>query len=318
MDNKFVLWDGLEQKMLPAGIHKFNFVFPLPYTCPPSYEGQLGYVRYYCKAKIDRPWKFDKTVIAGFTVLPHFDLNTIPYAANPVVKESSKNLGLLFKHGRLNVKASIPKYGYVPGESIDIQINFINESSRKVDCIDAKLIEYTIYEGRCSHYSHHPARKEHDRTVNKIKCDSKIEAKSSGSEILSLKVPPVVPSFNNCSIIQVNYMLKIKVDAHGFMNNTMSFDFPILIGTYPIVPRAIEPPAYPMAPPDYVAPPQPTAPPMEIFGPPPSYADCMFGQGTVALDDEDTKNAGNIGIARAISPYTIIVQASRRTKKSEL
>jgi hypothetical protein len=40
MDNKFVLWDGLDQKMLPAGIHKLNFVFPLPYTCPPSYEGK--------------------------------------------------------------------------------------------------------------------------------------------------------------------------------------------------------------------------------------------------------------------------------------
>ena len=73
----------------------------------------MGYVRYYCKAKINRPWKFDKTVIAGFTVLPHFDLNTIPYAANPVVKESSKNLGLLFKHGRLNVKVAIITTGCI-------------------------------------------------------------------------------------------------------------------------------------------------------------------------------------------------------------
>ena len=40
MDNKLVLWDDLEQKMLPAGIHKLDFVFPLPYTCPPSYEGK--------------------------------------------------------------------------------------------------------------------------------------------------------------------------------------------------------------------------------------------------------------------------------------
>ena len=54
------------------------------------------------------------------------------------------------------------------------------------------------------------------------------------------------------------------MDAHGFMNNTMSFNLPILIGTYPIMPRVIEPPVYPMAPPDYIAPPQPTAPPMEI------------------------------------------------------
>uniref|UniRef100_A0A914DQK0 Arrestin C-terminal-like domain-containing protein n=1 Tax=Acrobeloides nanus TaxID=290746 RepID=A0A914DQK0_9BILA len=276
MDNKFVLWDGSDKKMLPAGIHKLNFVFPLPHTCPPSYEGEFGYIRYYCKAKIDRPWQFDKTVIAGFTVLPHFDLNTIPHAANP--------------------RASIPKYGYVPGESIDIQMDFLNESSRKIDCIDVKLIEYTIYTGKCD-YTSHRARKEHDRTVNQIKHHSKIQAKTSGSEILSLKVPPIVPSFHNCSIIQVDYILKVNVDAHGFMNNTMSFNLPILIGTYPIIPRAIESPAYPMAPPDYVAPPQSTVPPEAIFGPPPSYAICKFGQGTVALYDKDAKNAENFGFA---------------------
>jgi hypothetical protein len=26
-----------------------------------------------------------------------------------------------------------------------------------------------------------------------------------------------------------------------------------------------------------------------------SYPECMFGQGTIALEDEDTKHAGNIG-----------------------
>ena len=66
--------------------------------------GQSGYIRYYCKAKIERPWKFDKTVISRFTVLPHFDLNTVPNAASPLVKDLSKKLGFIFKHGTLNVK----------------------------------------------------------------------------------------------------------------------------------------------------------------------------------------------------------------------
>uniref|UniRef100_A0A914C3F0 Arrestin C-terminal-like domain-containing protein n=1 Tax=Acrobeloides nanus TaxID=290746 RepID=A0A914C3F0_9BILA len=149
--------------------------------------------------------------MSGFTVLPHFDLNTVPNAASPV--------------------------------------------------------------------------------------EPKIPAKTTGSEIVSVQVPSIVPSFNNCSIIQVNYILKIKVDAHGFVNNSITFDFPILIGTYPIVKQHINPPAYPMPPSDYIAPPQPTAPPAEIFSPLPSYAECMFGQGTMALEDEDTKYAGNIGFA---------------------
>ena len=54
------------------------------------------------------------------------------------------------------------------------------------------------------------------------------------------------------------------MDAHGFVNNSITFDFPILIGTYPIVKQYITPPAYPMPPSGYIAPPQPTAPPAEI------------------------------------------------------
>jgi hypothetical protein len=57
-------------------------------------------------------------------------------------------------------------------------------------------------------------------------------------------------------------IFKVKVDAHGFVNNSITFDFPILIGTYPIV-KHINPPAYPMPPSDYIAP-QSTAPPAEI------------------------------------------------------
>jgi hypothetical protein len=34
-----------------------------------------------------------------------------------------------------------------------------------------------------------------------------------------------------------------------------------------------------------------------LVGPLPSYAECMFGQGTMALEDEDTKHAENIGFA---------------------
>uniref|UniRef100_A0A914D4K0 Uncharacterized protein n=1 Tax=Acrobeloides nanus TaxID=290746 RepID=A0A914D4K0_9BILA len=47
--------------------------------------------------------------------------------------------------------------------------------------------------------------------------------------------------------------------------------------------------------PEYLTPPQPTALPANINGPPPSYAECVFGRGTVALEDEDSANVGNAG-----------------------
>ena len=72
-----------------------------------TFSGGSGFIRYYCKAKIDRPWKFDDSTRSGFTVLPHFDLNSVYYAAFPLSRTFEKQLGVLcIKHGQLSAKAS--------------------------------------------------------------------------------------------------------------------------------------------------------------------------------------------------------------------
>jgi hypothetical protein len=103
----------------------------LPINLPPTFEGSIGFIRYYIKAKIDRPWRIDNVVQRAFTVTPHFDLNSINYAGlvsfeisstnsfyfQPTVKQMSKDLGfLLFKHGHVNVKIMLAKTGYVSGK----------------------------------------------------------------------------------------------------------------------------------------------------------------------------------------------------------
>lgn len=62
----------------PAGTHQFPFEVPLPIELPSSFEGEHGYVRYCCKATIDKPWKFDHEVKTAFTVLSRLDLNDEP------------------------------------------------------------------------------------------------------------------------------------------------------------------------------------------------------------------------------------------------
>ena len=66
---------------LPMGDHRFAFQFPLP-DChmPPPFEGTVGYVRYFIKATIDRPWKFDHQINRFFSILAAKDLNLIPEA----------------------------------------------------------------------------------------------------------------------------------------------------------------------------------------------------------------------------------------------
>ena len=64
--------------MHPEGRHQYNFELPLQHNLPSSFEGECGYVRYLCKATIDKPWKFDHDTKAAFTVISHLDLNREP------------------------------------------------------------------------------------------------------------------------------------------------------------------------------------------------------------------------------------------------
>ncbi len=64
-----------DAEMHPAGVHPYNFSFNLPQGLPSSFEGEYGYVRYECNAKIDKPWKFDHNAKVAFTVISHLDLN---------------------------------------------------------------------------------------------------------------------------------------------------------------------------------------------------------------------------------------------------
>ena len=67
---------------LPEGNHVFPFQFILPPNLPGSFEGKSScYVRYWLKATIDKPWKFDPECKFVFTVGSVLDLNTLPNAA---------------------------------------------------------------------------------------------------------------------------------------------------------------------------------------------------------------------------------------------
>ena len=59
----------------PAGRQIYPFEFTLPEELPSSFEGAHGYVRYFCKVTVERPWKFDQNVKKAFSVLSQLDLN---------------------------------------------------------------------------------------------------------------------------------------------------------------------------------------------------------------------------------------------------
>lgn len=47
-----------------------------------------------------------------------------------------------------------------------------------------------------------------------------------------LKIPPVSPSISNCTLIKIEYFVKIFLDIPGAID--LSIDLPIVIGTVPL------------------------------------------------------------------------------------
>lgn len=61
---------------LPPGHHAFQFSFKIPpYSLPSSFESKHGYVRYWLKARIHRPWRFDEVTKESVKILSLIDVN---------------------------------------------------------------------------------------------------------------------------------------------------------------------------------------------------------------------------------------------------
>ncbi|PIO69426.1 arrestin domain protein [Teladorsagia circumcincta] len=229
-------------------------------------EGLHGYIRYMVKVEIDRPWRFNKTDKRLFTVVPVFDLNTIPEAAMPIRESTVKNLGIvLFKHGKVSVQSEIPKTGFVPGETIVVNAHVINDSSKDI-----------------------------------IK-DICVQKKGRGNVQLYLQVPPTVPTFNCCPIVSVEYMVEVKFKTQASFKGDVISHCHIIVGTIPVGNPYVAP--QPSAPPPDVplpsssgpsAPPLETPPPYPVVNgasvdppPPPSYEEAVQGVAGTTMDTDD-------------------------------
>lgn len=130
---------------------------------------------------------------------------------------------MLLTHYFVPFQVSIPKSGFVPGESICVAADVSNTSSREVRRIEISLVENATYTAhRQAHtwtmndaclytLNHHGGtdRQVKQRTVAEFKDDFCVPAKSSGRYEKAMVIPAIVPSFNICPIVQVDYYLQV-------------------------------------------------------------------------------------------------------------
>eukprot|EP00116_Pleurobrachia_bachei_P004158 sb/3464420/ len=290
-----------EKTSLQAGVHDFPFSITLPVNLPSTFVGDFGRVVYVLSAKIDRPWKRDEHVRTYLTILSVYDLNLQPDALTPAGNKSSKTFGCMCcKTGPLNASLSLPKTGYVCGETIYFSAEIENLSNKVMTSSSISLIEHDVY------YSVGGRQKHVSRVVLSHKQPQIAPGGSFTWANVGLQIPPLPPSaLIHCNIIHIYYTVVLTVDPSGI---GFDLDVPtnIVIGTIPLRQQY----QHIAAAPNGAIPggPGPSAPPPTEGGaalpppPPPSYNEVIHGK-TQMGGEEGEGGGANSSLAWLTKPF---------------
>lgn len=282
---QYLLGGRDDEVELSAGNHIFHFEFNLPSSLPSSFESKLGYIRYTLKATIDLPWQIDIETKSAFTVISTYNLNADPNASASAVETRTHSFGCFSPTPPLTATLSMPVRGYVPGQVIPINININNLADVTIYHVRLKLIKKVTFKATKPRKQ---IRKK-DTTVKEIHEGRIEDINISFDEFI--EVPPLPPSnLNQCGIIDVQYVLELKIYVDKFCARNLKFTTPVLIGTVPLnnghfftsalsseAPSSSVP--TPSAPPDYS-----TVIKFEL--PPPTYEESLFVTENLKDDDD--------------------------------
>lgn len=162
--HEVVLWDklkplGNDTVTLQPGSYEFPFKFVIPTSCPSSFEGLNGFIRYICRVTFYHT--IISTVISNrrrarmlqafvgetgygnnyfkckqpFTVIHAVDLNKETVAQRPISDHFSKTMrtGIFGASGTLECRVDLPRCGYVPGEIIRFNMTLKNQTTTQID-----------------------------------------------------------------------------------------------------------------------------------------------------------------------------------------
>lgn len=225
----FLVGDGKDKTKLPIGTHSFPFAITLPPNLPSTFMGAHGRVLYWLKCNIDRPWKVDKNLHLYVTVISLLDLNMDPNSVLPITNSGAKTFGCMCcKTGPLTANISLPKVGFVCGETILFSATIENNSDKVMTKSSVKLVENDVFK------AHSGAQKHVKRVILQHQQASIAPGDSFNWSNVGLLIPPLAPSnLIHCNIIDIFYTVELSVDPSGI---GFDLDVPcnITIGTIPL------------------------------------------------------------------------------------
>lgn len=335
---RFSLWKGGvsdDKGSLPAGDHAFPFTFTLPPGLPSSFEGDYGYVRYWAKATIDRPWKFDIYAKRAFSVIASLDLSLEPMAPESLHYHGEISAGCCcLPSGRFSGRFCTNYRGFVPG--MDLMLYSEVENHTSSSCwAEVKLKLHVTY----------VAGRKYVKQEKKVICRAQLDEIERGkcsTWTEALQIPPLPPSrLSGCKLINTQYFLQFIVRSDASCScDDIEFEDEVIIGTIPLAPALPTSLSFSLPPPEY-----PHGPVVKtrkkkdrkrsqeneaildvlegkkrsaegsVTGPP-SYEECMFGEVSIRDKDDSENTSGKLTFTPRYSFYKNIRKAQSSKPKS--
>ncbi|ESP05163.1 hypothetical protein LOTGIDRAFT_227841 [Lottia gigantea] len=217
-----------DKRTLPAGQYTYPFQFQIPTNTPTSFEGQYGHIRYCVKVMIEIPHRCDLTCKKVFTVIQPLDLNRDPSMSVPIRTQKQKKLCCLCcLSGPVSATLCLNQKGYVPGETIHVDAEVMNNSRRKMASSSLEFKMTTTF------YTKTETRSITQQIMKRKR--GQIPSGSSDTwEGEPLVIPPLPTShLMGCGIIDVKYMIVLRIEPVG-----PAFDHAVqaevFVGTVPL------------------------------------------------------------------------------------
>ncbi|KAM3611012.1 uncharacterized protein V6R79_012318 [Siganus canaliculatus] len=215
---------------LQPGTHMYPFTCQIPQgDFPSTFHGVHGQITYTIIVSIYRPWHLAKEFVTELSFAHHMDINQ-PILRAPLSGINSMTLCSLWcTSGPITMKVTTEKKAFVPGETVKLFCDFGNGSSQ-IATPSVKL-----------------QQKQSFFTANKV--SSRIVCKNMArvnglpvsphtsavhTEIMLTIPSSAAPTISNCTLLQVEYLIKVKLGARGSAD--LEVHVPIVLCDAPVVP----------------------------------------------------------------------------------
>ncbi|XP_070820967.1 arrestin domain-containing protein 3-like [Chaetodon trifascialis] len=201
---------GVASRLEP-GTHVYPFTCQLPLgNFPSSFRGAHGEIVYSLTVAIHRPWHMSKTFVTELNFVHHINPNQ-PELWAPLSGTNSMTVcSLLCTSGALSMTVSTERKAFRPGETVKIICDIDNASSQTITP-EVKLQQKQAF---------YTQNKVHSRMIVKTlvyKTGQPISGHTSDVHAeLMVTIPSLsVPSISNCSILEVEYPIKVSLKVRA-------------------------------------------------------------------------------------------------------